>query len=172
LPIVPYLKTALAADDAVRLAEIPGVVAVKWGVNDLPSFAGATAAASATGVEWICGTAELWAPFFWAVGATGFTSGLVNVTAGPSRALLAALDAGDRAETQRLWARIRPFEALRARRGDGWNVAVVKAAMRQLGLPAGPVRPPSSDIGPGEEREIAEVLAAWDLERAPAGAAR
>jgi len=49
-------------------------------------------------------------------------------------------------------------------------VAVVKAAMRQLGLPAGPVRAPSSDVGPGEEREIGELLAAWALERAAVGA--
>jgi 4-hydroxy-tetrahydrodipicolinate synthase len=172
LPIVPYLKTPLGGDDARRLAALPGVVAVKWGVNDLPAFAGAVAATRDLAVEWICGTAELWAPFFWAVGATGFTSGLINVTAGRSQALLAALNAGDRAETQRLWAEIRPFEALRARRGDGWNVAVVKAAMRVLGLPAGPVRAPSSDVGPAEEREIADLLAAWGLERAAVGAAR
>lgn len=173
LPVVPYLKAPLGAEDAARLAAIRGVVAVKWGVNDLPAFAAAVAAThERAAVQWICGTAELWAPFFWAVGATGFTSGLVNVTADRSRALLAALRAGDRAETQRLWTLIRPFEALRARRGDGWNVAVVKAAMRTLGLPAGPVRAPSSDVGPGEEREIADLLASWGLERAAAGAAR
>ena len=158
------------------MVAIPGVVAVKWGVNDLPAFAAAVAATADAPVEWICGTAEMWAPFAWAVGATGFTSGLVNVTAGRSRALLAALDAGDRAETLRLWSDIRPFEALRARRGDGWNVAVVKAAMRQLGLPSGRVRAPSSDVGPSEEREIADILAAWGLARVdrvaePAGAA-
>jgi len=170
LPVVPYLKTALDPPAARRLAQIPGVVAVKWGVNDLPAFASAVAATRATGVEWICGTAELWAPFFWAVGATGFTSGLVNVTTGLSLRLLDALNAGDREATMRLWAEIRPFEAMRARRSDGWNVAVVKAAMRLLGLAAGPVRPPSSDIDEAGEREIADILAAWNLGRATVAA--
>lgn len=166
LPIVPYPKMALDAGTARRLAEIPGVVAVKWGINDLPAFAAAVAATRDLPVEWICGTAEMWAPFYWAVGATGFTSGLVNVNSQRSLQLLAALNSGDRDETMRLWAEIRPFEALRARRADGWNVAVVKAAMRVLGLPAGPVRAPSSDVGDGEVGEIASLLAAWGLERA------
>jgi 4-hydroxy-tetrahydrodipicolinate synthase len=170
LPIVPYLKSAIDADTARRLAHIPGVVAVKWGINDLPAFAGAVTATRDTAVEWICGTAEMWAPFYWAVGARGFTSGLINVTAGRPRALLDALNSGDRAETMRLWSEIRPFELLRARRGDGWNVAVVKAAMRILGQPAGPVRAPSSDVGDAEVREITDLLATWGLERA-AGAA-
>ena len=171
VPIVPYLKSVLDAETARRLAGIPGVVAVKWGINDLPAFAAAVAATRDAGVAWICGTAEMWAPFYWAVGATGFTSGLVNVTARPSIALLDALDRGDRPEAMRLWAEIRPFEALRARRADGWNVAVVKAAMGVLGLGAGPVRAPSSDVGAGETREIAELLAAWGLERAPVATA-
>lgn len=170
VPIVPYLKSALDVPTARRMAAIPGVVAVKWGINDLPAFAAAVDATRDTGVQWICGTAEMWAPFYWAVGATGFTSGLVNVTVERSVQLLAALNAGDRAAAMRLWADIRPFEALRARRGDGWNVAVVKAAMRSLGMPAGPVRAPSTDVGAAEEREVADLLAAWGLERAAVAA--
>jgi 4-hydroxy-tetrahydrodipicolinate synthase len=165
IPIVPYLKTPLDEAAARRLATIRGVVAVKWGVNDLPAFAAAVAATRDTAVRWICGTAEMWAPFYWAVGATGFTSGLVNVTAGRSQALLEALNRGDRDETMRLWSEIRPFEALRAKRGDGWNVAVVKAAMRIVGRPAGPVRAPSSDVGEAEIHEITRLLAGWGVER-------
>ena len=166
LPVVPYLKTPLDEDGVRRLVDIPGVVAVKWGLNDLPGFARAIAVtAGRSSVRWICGTAEMWAPFFWAVGAVGFTSGLVNVTPGPSFALLGALEGGDRDAALAAWNAIRPFEQLRTRRSDGWNVAVVKAAMRQVGRPAGPVRPPSSPLGEGEEREIAGILAAWGVER-------
>jgi 4-hydroxy-tetrahydrodipicolinate synthase len=171
LPVVPYLKTPLDEEGARRLADIGGVVAVKWGLNDLPSFGRAVAVTAGSQVAWICGTAELWAPFFWAVGAVGFTSGLVNVTAGPSRELLRALEAGDRAATLERWNAIRPFEQLRTRRSDGWNVAVVKEAMRQVGRAAGPVRPPSSPIGELEEREIAALLAAWAVVSAPVGSA-
>jgi 4-hydroxy-tetrahydrodipicolinate synthase len=167
LPLVPYLKTPLDEDGARRLVDIPGVVAVKWGLNDLPGFGRAVAVTQGSHVQWICGTAELWAPFFYAVGAVGFTSGLVNVTAGPSKALLDALERGDRAATLECWNAIRPFEQLRTRRSDGWNVAIVKAAMRLVGRPAGPVRPPSSPVGEAEEREISALLAAWGMARTP-----
>jgi len=168
LPVVPYLKTPLDEAGARRLTEIPGVRAVKWGLNDLPGFGRAVAVTEGSGVAWICGTAELWAPFFYAVGAVGFTSGLVNVTAGPSRSLLEALEAGDRAATLARWNDIRPFEQLRTRRSDGWNVAIVKEAMRQVGRPAGPVRPPSSPVGEAEERELTVLLRAWQAAPEPA----
>lgn len=173
VPIVPYLKTPLDSDAVLRLADLPGVVAVKWGLNDLPSFGRAVAiTAGRSPVRWICGTAELWAPFFWAIGAVGFTSGLVNVTAGPSVELLGALERGERAAVLGAWERIRPFEQLRARGSDGWNVAVVKAAMRAVGRPAGPVRPPSSNIGEAEDREIARILGSWNALRQSAAAVR
>lgn len=165
VPIIPYVKAALDETAVRGIATMPGVVAVKWGVNGLPGFARAVAIGRDAGsdVRWICGTAELWAPFFWAVGAVGFTSGLVNVASGPSFAMLDALHAGDRTDTLAVWAGIEPFEALRARGGDGWNVAVVKEAMRQRGRPAGPVRPPSSDVSAADRATIATFLAAQGL---------
>jgi 4-hydroxy-tetrahydrodipicolinate synthase len=72
---------------------LDNVVAVKYAVNDLPTFV--TIAQSVTHpVAWICGTAELWAPFFFAAGAEGFTSGLVNIAPERSIAMLAALRRG------------------------------------------------------------------------------
>lgn len=160
LPVVPYVKApVVTADELVRIAAEPWVIAVKYAVNDLPAFAAAVAAATGTAeLVWVCGTAERWAPFFFAAGADGFTSGLVNVTGGPSRALLDALRSGDRQAALDAWSSILPFEALRARKADGYNVSVVKEAVRQLGRPAGPVRPPASEVGPQEREEIAQYL--------------
>ncbi len=160
VPVVPYVKAPVVSpDELARIAAEPWVVAVKYAVNDLPAFAAAVAAAAGRAeVVWVCGTAECWAPFFFAAGADGFTSGLVNVTGGPSRALLDALRAGDRRGALAAWSSILPFEALRARRADGYNVSVVKEAVRQLGRPAGPVRPPASEVGPQEREEIAQYL--------------
>lgn len=164
LPLVPYVKTpALGLTDLVAIAELPGVVGIKYAVNDLPLFASAVERTRGSSVVWVCGTAETWAPFFFAAGAEGFTSGLVNVTTGPSRDLLEALREGDRERAIMLWARIRPFEELRALHGDGLNVSVVKEALRQLGRPAGSVRPPASPVGPEESRAIAALLEAWEL---------
>ena len=71
LPLVPYLKMPLPDDDVRRFADSEAVIAVKWGMNDLPAFAAAVAATRDLEVAWSCGTAELWAPFFWALGAVG-----------------------------------------------------------------------------------------------------
>ena len=163
LPVVPYLRGPILTSDGIRrLIDIESVVAVKFGFNDLLAFGAAVGSSDARpDVAWICGTAESWAPFFWAAGAVGFTSGLVNVIATQSLELLTALQAGDRTMAMAIWRRLRPFEELRSRRTDGWNVAVVKEAMRQVGRPAGPVRPPASDVGHGEAREIADLLESW-----------
>ncbi len=160
LPVVPYVKAPVVSpDELVRIAAEPWVVAVKYAVNDLPAFAASVeAAAGQAEVVWVCGTAERWAPFFFAAGADGFTSGLVNVTGVPSRALLDALRSGDRKAALDAWSSILPFEALRARKADGYNVSVVKEAVRQLERPAGPVRPPASEVGPQEREEIAQYL--------------
>jgi len=164
LPIVPYVKTpALRLDDLVTVATLPAVVGIKYAVNDLPLFASAVERTRGSGVVWVCGTAETWAPFFFAGGAEGFTSGLVNVTTGPSLALLEALRQGDQERALGIWAGMRPFEELRALHGDGFNVSVVKEAVRQLGRAAGGVRPPASAVGAEERREIADLLAAWEL---------
>ena len=160
LPLVPYIKApVVTTEELVRVAAEPWVVAVKYAVNDLPAFAQVVAAASGRAeVVWVCGTAERWAPFFFAGGAEGFTSGLVNVTGGLSRALLEALRSGDLQAALDAWSSILPFEQLRARKADGYNVSVVKEALRQLGRPAGPVRAPASEVGPDERAEIEAFL--------------
>ena len=65
LPLVPYLKMPLPEDHVRHVADSEAVTAVKWGMNDLPAFAAAVAATRDLEVAWICGTSELWAPFFW-----------------------------------------------------------------------------------------------------------
>ena len=167
VPVVPYLRAPVLTVDGIRRAlDIEAVVAVKFGFNDLLAFAAAVGAShDRRDIAWICGTAESWAPFFWAGGAVGFTSGLVNVAAEQSLGLQAALEAGDRDRTLAIWRRLRPFEELRSRHADGWNVGVVKEAMRQVGRPAGPVRPPSSEVGIEGARAIAELLERMGLAR-------
>lgn len=159
LPVLPYLRQPVLDDDGIRrLADVHGVAGVKFAYNDLPSFAAAVEATSEHDLAWICGTAERWFPFFWVAGADGFTSGLVNVTTGPSRELQAALEAADRTRAMTVWERIRPFEELRARTADAWNVAVIKEALVQLGRPVGPVRSPATGVSLEMRAEIASIL--------------
>lgn len=163
LPIIPYIRAPVLGDEGLRrLLDLESVAAVKFAWNDLLAFGHAVASSiGRRQIAWICGSAESWAPFYWAAGAVGFTSGLVNVTAVHSLALLRALEGGQREAVMAIWGRIRPFEELRSRAADGYNVAVVKEALRQIGRPAGPVRPPASDVGPEDREAIAQLLARW-----------
>jgi len=158
LPLLPYIRTAAIGSDVVtELARRPYTAAIKFAVPDLLGFAGARAEAP-TATAWICGLAESWAPGFAAHGAVGFTSGLVNVLPQVAQAMHRALAAGDAEAARALWVRIRPFERLRARSQDGYNVAVVKAALRIEGHAFGPVRPPSSDLPEDLHHEMARAL--------------
>jgi 4-hydroxy-tetrahydrodipicolinate synthase len=182
LGIVPYVRDpSVTPAMLARLAGAPNVVGVKYAVPNPLQFASTVVAvAGATGgqaggeppLAWVCGLAEGWAPFFWPGGAVGFTSGLVNLVAGPSMGLLAALQKGDYPEAMAIWRRVKPFEDLRARRSAANNVPVVKEALAQLGVCGRTVRPPISEVPEAEREEVAALLAGLGVTaRAPAGAA-
>lgn len=70
----------------------------------------------------------------------------------------AALEAGNYARAMDIWARVKPFEDLRARRDNANNVSAVKEAMAQLGLCERTVRPPISELPNGEREEVQAIL--------------
>lgn len=160
LGIVPYLRDpAVTPDVLARLADVcPNLVAVKYAVPSPIQFAATVRKVGADRLTWICGLAESWAPFFWPGGAVGFTSGLVNVDPGLSLHMQASLEAGDYAAAMQVWATVRPFEELRARRANANNVSVVKEAMAQLGLCEATVRPPISTLPESERQEVSAML--------------
>lgn len=163
LPAVLYFKDPALGDGVLeRLAQHERLAGVKYAVNDLPRFAATVRRVPAErGLSLVCGTAEKWAPFFFAAGATGFTSGLVNVAPDKSLAMLAALQAGDAAAVWRLWQEVVPFENLRAKYNNGNNVVVVKEAMRAAGLDGGVTREPVAPLGERDRTEVARIVAAW-----------
>jgi 4-hydroxy-tetrahydrodipicolinate synthase len=144
LPIMLYLRNdAIGTKGIQALCEIPGVKGVKWATPNPMKLADAIAACDPA-ITWVCGLAEVWAPALYAVGARGFTSGLINVWPERSVAIHAALDAGDYAKARRLIAEMRAFEDIRAEELNGTNVTGVKAALQALGTDCGPTRPPSA----------------------------
>jgi 4-hydroxy-tetrahydrodipicolinate synthase len=162
VPLVLYVRgPQLTADGARRLAGIESIVGVKMGQPDTERFAGFVRAAPE--LAWVCGVAEAWAVPFWRAGALGFTSGLANLAPERSLEVLAALKAGDLAQAEALVDRLRPIEALRARRGDANNVAVIKAAMDLVGLAGGGLRPPLSALEPADHAELIRILDQLEL---------
>ncbi|TYB85402.1 dihydrodipicolinate synthase family protein [Oceaniovalibus sp. ACAM 378] len=144
LPMMLYLRNDGMGTKAIAdLCAVPGVKGVKWATPNPMKLAEAKAACDPA-IVWVGGLAEVWAPSFYAVGARGFTSGLINVWPERSVAIHAALEAGDYAEANRLIAGMRAFEDIRAEEMNGTNVTGVKAALQALGRDCGPTRPPSA----------------------------
>ena len=163
LPVVPYLRTPrLAGAGLLAVVDHPNVVAVKYAVPDLER---ASALLSSGGLAertlWICGLAELWVPAFAHLGMRGFTSGLANVEPALALALLAAVERGDSAAVDELFALVVPFELLRNRDQGRHNVAVVKAALAASGLAEPDVRPPAVRLDGPAQAELAVVLDRW-----------
>jgi 4-hydroxy-tetrahydrodipicolinate synthase len=162
VPLILYVRgPQLTADGVRRLAGIESIVGVKMGQPDPERFAGFVGAAPE--LAWVCGVAEAWAVPFWRAGAIGFTSGLANLAPERSLEVLAALKADDLAQAEALVDRLRPIEALRARRGDANNVAVIKAAMDLVGLAGGGLRPPLSALEPADHAELIRILEQLEL---------
>jgi 4-hydroxy-tetrahydrodipicolinate synthase len=164
LGIVPYVRDpSISGATIQRLAEVcPNFVGIKYAVPNPPLFAKIVREVGADRLAWICGIAESWAPFFWPGGAQGFTSGLVNLTPRLSLEMQAALEAGNYRKAMDTWAKVKPFEDLRARRDNANNVSAVKEAMAQLGLCERTVRPPISELVETERTEVTAILRALE----------
>ena len=144
LPIMLYLRNdAIGTKAIAELCGLPGVKGVKWATPNPMKLAEAMAACDPS-ITWVGGLAEVWAPPFYAVGARGFTSGLINVWPERSVAIHAALDGGDYDTAGKLIREMRAFEDIRAEELNGTNVTGVKAALQALGMDCGATRPPSA----------------------------
>lgn len=165
--VVLYIRDArIRGQHIARLADdCPNVIGVKYAVRDPVLLTAVARDAGLDRFTWLAGHAELTAPACWSAGASGFTSGLVNVAPQLSLALLASLRDGDLAGAMKTWDLIRPFEELRAADSSADNVSVVKEALSQLGLCRADVRPPSHPVSPQVREDIADILATWGMGR-------
>ncbi|WBO67113.1 dihydrodipicolinate synthase family protein [Streptomyces camelliae] len=165
LGVVPYLRNAQLP--GARLAELadhcPNVIGVKYAVPDASRFAAFARDAGLDRFVWVAGLAEPYAPSYFSAGATGFTSGLVNVAPAVSLNMIEALRSGDYPAAMKVWEQIRRFEELRAAHGSANNVTVVKEALASLGLCRRDVRPPSRHLPEDERAEVAAIAAGWSI---------
>jgi 4-hydroxy-tetrahydrodipicolinate synthase len=153
IPVIAYVRSdSFSISDFKLLAGHGNIAGIKFASGNLMLLAEAIRATASLPAIWVCGLAEGWAPAFYAMGARGFTSGLVNVFPGLSLSILAALEAGDYKRARELIAPIAGFEALRTKYLNGANVTVVKEALGMLGESVGPVRTPGMEALNEEER--------------------
>lgn len=170
IPLVAYVRSdAIGVKDLARVANHPNVAGVKFASSNMMLLADCVRETEGSSANWICGLAEGWAAPFYALGARGFTSGLINVAPERSLAVWRALEAGDYDTARREVDAIAGFEKLRTKYGNGANVTVVKEALGLLGTDVGPVRLPGlPELDESERAELRAIVGSWGSRRAAA----
>jgi 4-hydroxy-tetrahydrodipicolinate synthase len=158
-PTLIYRKGPIPTDQLLlELADDPRVVGVKYAVNQMHEFR-TTVLADGGRIEWLCGSAERFAPFYMLVGSGGYTTGAGNLTPCVTLAMHAALSAGEYQEALELQSVLLPIEDYRARSGDSFNVSMLKYAMSLVGSDFGPPRAPGRQLSVDERLEIDALMA-------------
>jgi 4-hydroxy-tetrahydrodipicolinate synthase len=91
-------------------------------------------------------------------GATGFTSGAVNLCPRLVLALHEALANKKYVEAMSLQRTILPIENFRARCRESYSISMLKYGMQVAGHDFGSVRPPQRQLTPEERQEIEHLL--------------
>jgi 4-hydroxy-tetrahydrodipicolinate synthase len=173
LPVMLYLRNdGIGLDTIERLCRIPGVAGVKW-ASPTPLRLAEAIRRSSSDIVWVGGLAEVWAPPLCAMGARGFTSGLINVWPEQSVAIHAALEASNYKRANELIATMLDFEEIRAEEQNGTNVTGVKAALQLIGIDCGPTRPPSAwPLTDSQMSRLRKLIEGWkSYQSAPSRAA-
>lgn len=157
--VLPYARDwAIFSPEAVaKLVETaPNVVAFKDGSADLRLWARIRARIGDR-LAWVGGVGDDMVHTYFAAGAEGFTSSVANFMPWVSLELFETAHRGDFDACRRIFEdKVADFYAIRARR-RGFEVSSVKYAMELCGLPAGPVRPPLTELG-HDERAIIQAM--------------
>ena len=104
-------------------------------------------------------TAEVFAAANLAIGVSTYSSAIFNFLPEYAQRFFAALHSGDSAFThEAMRSFFIPFLALRNQR-RGYAVSIVKAGLRVVGRPAGPVRAPLLDLTSDQDAALAGLVA-------------
>ncbi|GAB3323128.1 4-hydroxy-tetrahydrodipicolinate synthase [Geodermatophilus aquaeductus] len=150
--IPPRSVVPIEVETLVRAAEHPRIVAVKDAKGDFGALAWTLAR---TDLAYYSGEDMLNLPML-ASGAVGVVS-VVGHLVGPRLAeLIAAVESGDLAKAREVNESLLPvYTGIFRTQG----VILAKAALRALGLPSGPVRPPLVDATPEQIAQLRTDLA-------------
>jgi 4-hydroxy-tetrahydrodipicolinate synthase len=154
--IPPRSVIPIEVETLVRAAEHPKIVAVKDAKGDLGAVAWTLAR---TDLAYYSGEDMLNLPLL-ALGAVGVVS-VVGHLVGPRLAeLIAAVESGDLVKARAINEGLLPvYTGIFRSQGT----IMVKAALRELGLPSGPVRPPLVDATPEQIVQLRTDLAAGGI---------
>jgi len=155
--IPPRSIVPIEADTLVRLAEHPRIVALKDSKGNLGDVAWTLAR---TDLAYYSGDDIMNLPLL-AIGAVGVVS-VVGHIVGPRLAdLVAAVESGDLVKARAVTEGLLPV--YKGVMGGGQGAMMIKAALKLLSLPAGPVRPPLVDASPEQVAQLRADLVAGGI---------
>jgi 5-dehydro-4-deoxyglucarate dehydratase len=162
LGVVVYHRAnaSFTAESVQRLADTcPNFIGFKDGIGDVDLMTRLYATLGDR-LLYIGGlpTAETYALPYLEMGVTTYSSAIFNFAPGWAQEFYRAVRARD-AETVYLRLRefVLPYLDIRNRKA-GYAVSIVKAGLAAIGRPAGPVRPPLTDLAPTEAAELTELI--------------
>lgn len=160
LPALIYKKSPFPSDSLLlELADHPWVVGVKYAENNMHDFRRVVLADQGR-IEWLCGSAERFAPYYMLAGSHGYTTGAGNLCPRLTLAMHAAFSVGEYAQGMELQQHIVPIEDFRAKEGDSFNISMLKHAMSLVGMDFGPARAPQRQLTDAEKVDVERVTRA------------
>jgi 4-hydroxy-tetrahydrodipicolinate synthase len=146
----------IATETLLRVAEHPNIVAVKDAKGDI---AGTSEVLARTDLAYYSGEDASTLPWL-SVGAVGVVGTSTHFTGAMTKDMIAAYERGDNATALALHRKALPlFTGIFRTQGT----ILVKAGLRALGLPAGPVRSPLVDATAEELDQLRKDAAAADI---------
>ena len=163
LGVIFYNRDNQIIDEATlaRLCDrCPNLVGFKDGVGDIERMT-RIYARMGDRLTYVGGlpTAETFALPYLEMGVTTYSSAIFNFMPKFALEFYAAVRARDRQDVfTRLRDFVLPYIQIRNRR-KGYAVSIVKAGMKAVGRPAGPVRSPLTDLDQNELQELTKLIA-------------
>ncbi|GAA3934034.1 5-dehydro-4-deoxyglucarate dehydratase [Actinomadura viridis] len=162
LGVIVYHRAnaAFTVETVARLAEdCPNLIGFKDGVGDIELMSRLYATVG-DALLYVGGlpTAETFALPYLELGVTTYSSAMFNFVPGFALDFYDAVRARDHAGVYgRLAEFVLPYLDIR-NRSAGYAVSIVKAGLAAIGRPAGPVRPPLTDLTEAELADLAELI--------------
>lgn len=160
LPMMIYSRewASFSPQQVARLAErIPTLVAWKDGQGNGPKYARIMNYVGDR-LAWLGGLGDDSVPTYFSVGVQAYTSSISNIAPKLSLDLADAGMKHDHAKMTALMNKyVHPLYAIRDR-VRGYEVAVMKEAMEILGMKAGPVRPPLTNVRPQDLPDVRALM--------------
>src|SRR3954463_1750671 len=156
--IPPRTVVPIEVETLVRAAEHPNIVAVKDAKGDLGAVMWTLAR---TDLAYYSGEDMLNLPLL-AAGGVGLVSVVSHLVGTRLAELVAAVESGDLVKARAVNESLLPVYA--GVMGGGQGAMMIKAALKLLSLPAGPLRPPLVDATPEEVAQLRIDLAAGGIQ--------